>query len=74
MLAISHHTYLPRDPLLQAFFAFPQVPGAADVDDAVQSQDLPPQAQRAVVDDAGHMLHHDQPEVLARLGEDFLQA
>ncbi|MGY8905464.1 MAG: alpha/beta fold hydrolase [Burkholderiales bacterium] len=33
-----------------------------------------PQAQRAVVDDAGHMLHHDQPEVLARLVEDFLQA
>lgn len=31
-----------------------------------------PQAQRAVVDDAGHMLHHDQPQVLARLVEDFL--
>jgi pimeloyl-ACP methyl ester carboxylesterase len=26
----------------------------------------------AVVDDAGHMLHHDQPEQLARLLEDFL--
>ena len=25
-----------------------------------------------VVDDAGHMLHHDQPEVLARLLEEFL--
>lgn len=26
----------------------------------------------AVIDDAGHMLHHDQPQVLARLVEDFL--
>ncbi|MBL8383389.1 MAG: alpha/beta hydrolase [Burkholderiales bacterium] len=26
----------------------------------------------AVIDDAGHMLHHDQPEALARLIEDFL--
>ncbi|NMM37884.1 MAG: alpha/beta hydrolase [Glaciimonas sp.] len=26
----------------------------------------------AIIDDAGHMLHHDQPEVLARLVEDFL--
>lgn len=26
----------------------------------------------AMIDDAGHMLHHDQPEVLARLVEDFL--
>jgi len=25
-----------------------------------------------VVNDAGHMLHHDQPELLARLIEDFL--
>ncbi len=32
-----------------------------------------PQAQRVVVQDAGHMLHHDQPEVLARLVEDFLR-
>ena len=31
-----------------------------------------PDARVAVVDDAGHMLHHDQPEVLARLIEDFL--
>ncbi len=28
----------------------------------------------ARVDDAGHMLHHDQPEVVARLIEDFLRA
>lgn len=26
----------------------------------------------AVIGDAGHMLHHDQPEVVARLVEDFL--
>lgn len=31
-----------------------------------------PQAQVAVVQDAGHMLHHDQPEQLARLIEGFL--
>ena len=28
--------------------------------------------QTAMIEDAGHMLHHDQPEVLARLVEDFL--
>jgi pimeloyl-ACP methyl ester carboxylesterase len=31
-----------------------------------------PDARSAVVRDAGHMLHHDQPEQLARLIEDFL--
>lgn len=31
-----------------------------------------PQAQVAVIQDAGHMLHHDQPEQLARLITDFL--
>jgi pimeloyl-ACP methyl ester carboxylesterase len=31
-----------------------------------------PQATVAVIDDAGHMLHHDQPEALARLIEGFL--
>ncbi|WP_295958934.1 alpha/beta hydrolase [Rhodoferax sp.] len=31
-----------------------------------------PQATVAVVQDAGHMLHHDQPAALARLVEDFL--
>ncbi|WMW82000.1 alpha/beta hydrolase [Undibacterium cyanobacteriorum] len=30
-----------------------------------------PQLKAEVVMDAGHMLHHDQPEVLARLIEDF---
>ncbi len=33
-----------------------------------------PDAAIAVVQDAGHMLHHDQPEQLARLIEGFLQA
>ena len=33
---------------------------------------LVPQARVAVVADAGHMLHHDQPQTLARLLEDFL--
>ncbi|MFZ3140267.1 alpha/beta fold hydrolase [Polaromonas sp.] len=31
-----------------------------------------PDARVAVIQDAGHMLHHDQPEALARLIEDFL--
>lgn len=31
-----------------------------------------PQAQVKLIQDAGHMLHHDQPEALARLIEDFL--
>jgi pimeloyl-ACP methyl ester carboxylesterase len=31
-----------------------------------------PQLRQAIVQDAGHMLHHDQPQALARLIEDFL--
>jgi len=31
-----------------------------------------PTVQTAMIDHAGHMLHHDQPEQLARLIEDFL--
>jgi pimeloyl-ACP methyl ester carboxylesterase len=31
-----------------------------------------PQVRVAVIEDAGHMLHHDQPAQLARLIEDFL--
>ena len=31
-----------------------------------------PKLEHAVIDDAGHMLHHDQPDVLARLLEKFL--
>ena len=32
-----------------------------------------PHVQNAVIEDAAHMLHHDQPQVLARLIEDFLR-
>ena len=32
-----------------------------------------PQVKLARVEDAGHMLHHDQPEAVARLIEDFLR-
>jgi len=30
-------------------------------------------AEIAVIEDAGHMLHHDQPEQLAQLIEDFFK-
>jgi len=33
-----------------------------------------PNVRTAVVEDAGHMLHHDQPEQLAKLIEEFLAA
>jgi pimeloyl-ACP methyl ester carboxylesterase len=33
-----------------------------------------PNIQLRVLEDAGHMLHHDQPQALARLVEDFLAA
>jgi pimeloyl-ACP methyl ester carboxylesterase len=33
-----------------------------------------PDLRRAVIQDAGHMLHHDQPEQLAKLVENFLEA
>ena len=29
--------------------------------------------RRVVIEDAGHMLHHDQPERVARLLEEFVQ-
>jgi pimeloyl-ACP methyl ester carboxylesterase len=32
-----------------------------------------PDVRQAVIQDAGHMLHHDQPEELARLVEGFLE-
>ena len=32
-----------------------------------------PGAEQATVADAGHMLHHDQPEAVAQLIEDFLR-
>ena len=31
-----------------------------------------PDLRHAVIPDAGHMLHHDQPEKLAQLIEEFL--
>jgi pimeloyl-ACP methyl ester carboxylesterase len=31
-----------------------------------------PNITHAVIEDAGHMLHHDQPEQLTQLIEDFL--
>ncbi len=31
-------------------------------------------ARTAVVQDAGHMLHHDQPQQVAQLMEQFLEA
>ena len=31
-----------------------------------------PDCRTAVIEDAGHMLHHDQPEMLAGLIADFL--
>jgi pimeloyl-ACP methyl ester carboxylesterase len=33
-----------------------------------------PNLQKKQVPDAGHMLHHDQPQVLADMLEAFLQA
>jgi pimeloyl-ACP methyl ester carboxylesterase len=32
-----------------------------------------PQITRAVVADSGHMFHHDQPQALAKLIEDFVK-
>ena len=32
-----------------------------------------PDLRQAIIEDAGHMLHHDQPEQLARLVESFLE-
>jgi len=33
-----------------------------------------PDVRRAVIQDAGHMLHHDQPQALADVIEEFLAA
>ena len=33
-----------------------------------------PKLRSALVNDAGHMMHHDQPAELAHLLEDFLNA
>jgi pimeloyl-ACP methyl ester carboxylesterase len=32
-----------------------------------------PSLQKATIQDAGHMLHHDQPQALATLLENFLR-
>jgi pimeloyl-ACP methyl ester carboxylesterase len=32
-----------------------------------------PNITHAVIEDAGHMLHHDQPEALAQLIDEFLR-
>jgi pimeloyl-ACP methyl ester carboxylesterase len=32
-----------------------------------------PHITHARIEDAGHMLHHDQPQALARLIDDFLK-
>ncbi len=48
--------------------------GVYSLDDYHERLKHVPQATVAVVQDAGHMLHHDQPEQLARLIEDFLRS
>jgi pimeloyl-ACP methyl ester carboxylesterase len=45
-----------------------------DAAELAQRRGAFPRLQYQVVEDAGHMLHHDQPEALARLVEAFLAA
>jgi pimeloyl-ACP methyl ester carboxylesterase len=33
-----------------------------------------PNCKQAIIEDAGHMLHHDQPEALAQLIEPFFSS
>ena len=47
--------------------------GKYTLDDYHERLKQVPDAQVAVIEDAGHMLHHDQPVPLARLIEDFLR-
>jgi pimeloyl-ACP methyl ester carboxylesterase len=47
----------------------PKEKARAEIDRRIASI---PEVRTATVRDAGHMLHHDQPEALARLVEDFL--
>jgi pimeloyl-ACP methyl ester carboxylesterase len=42
------------------------------LDEFMQRIAAVPHLTHAVIEDAGHMLHHDQPEQLARLVEDFI--
>jgi pimeloyl-ACP methyl ester carboxylesterase len=46
--------------------------GKYTLDEFKQRIAVVPQLTHAVIQDAGHMLHHDQPEALARLMEGFL--
>ena len=48
--------------------------GSFTADEYHQRLRMVPDCRIAVVQDAGHMLHHDQPEQLARLLEEFLAA
>jgi len=60
-----HHP--PRDALTEAFFAFPRIPGAADVQRTVQLHDLPPQARTAVnayLDDADAVAEWTEEDVV----------
>jgi pimeloyl-ACP methyl ester carboxylesterase len=41
------------------------------LDEFMQRIATVPNITHAVIEDAGHMLHHDQPQVLARLMEEF---
>ena len=47
--------------------------GAYSLDEYHQRLSHVPNARSAQVKNAGHMLHHDQPEAVARLIEDFLR-
>ena len=46
--------------------------GAYTLADYHQRLKSVPQAKVARIEDAGHMLHHDQPQALATLLEEFL--
>ncbi|MGH8252421.1 MAG: alpha/beta fold hydrolase, partial [Steroidobacteraceae bacterium] len=46
-------------------------PGAAEAEVARRMRHVP-QATLVTVADAGHMLHHDQPEAVARIVEEFV--
>lgn len=47
--------------------------GEYPLDEFHQRLEAVPDCRRARVEDAGHMLHHDQPAAVARLIEDFLE-
>ena len=46
--------------------------GIFDYDAKAERLKTVPQLRQALIRDAGHMLHHDQPVQLARLLEEFL--